>query len=345
MVEVLQGTVSPGFGGLELVIIEFHEWLIRKKVNAFVLTVEGTPLEKALLERGYRQSTITIPKNDLKMMRYWRKKFDAPGVAHLFHRHQGLRQLLFQRYQAKVSAMSHTFYDVKKRDLFHRYIFSKVDQWVALTPRHKENLLATTAIAEDKVSVIPNGVNLQKFKPVYKPLPPLDVPLQLGVIARLDRQKGQEIAIRALKKLIDQKNRKWTLHFFGEDTPSETPVRPILEEIATELGVRDQVIFEGFQENLGSKVQSLDVIWMPSYKETFGRCVIEGMASGIPVVASNAGGVPDIIRSGENGILFETKNPNDLADKTWQLVNNPQLFASIQKEAVVCGGGVRRDTH
>lgn len=332
MVRIIQGTASPGFGGLELVIIEFHEWLKKNNVDAYVIAIEGTPLEKALLQKGFRQSTISVKKNT-KGMSFWRKKLDAVNVSYLFHRHKGLKQLTFTKYKAKISSMSHTFYDVRKRDLWHRWVFSKVDQWIALTPRHKENLIETTAAPEQKVCIIPNGVNLKKFTPNFKSIPDPAIPIKIGVVARLDRQKGQEVAIRALKKLIDQGSRKWQLHLFGEDTPSEVPVRPELEKLAAELGIAENVFFEGFQENLGQKIQALDIVWMPSYKETFGRCIIEGMASGIPVVASNAGGVPDIIHHGQNGLLFETKNFNDLFEKTLKLVSDPQLFRSIQENA------------
>lgn len=333
MVKVIQGTVSPGFGGLELVIIEFHEWLINHKIESYVIAVEGTPLEKNLLRRGFRQSTISIPNIKQNEIRDWRLRLDGEDVAFLFHRHQGLKQLMFVKPKAKVSAMSHTFYDVKKRDLWHRFVFSKVDQWVALTPLHRDNLVETTGAPLEKICVIPNGVNLNKFEPHFKPIPNKDVAVKIGIVARVDRQKGQEIAIRALKKLVDEKSRRWTLHLFGEDTPSETPIRPQLASLAAELGIADNVIFEGFQENVGEKIQNLDLIWMPSYKETFGRCIIEGMASGIPVIASNAGGVPDIIQPKKNGLLFETKNPDDLFEKTLSLINDPVLFSAIQKQA------------
>lgn len=333
MVKVIQGTVSPGFGGLELVVIEFHEWLINHKIEAYVIAVEGTPLEKNLLRRGYRQSTISVPKNNPKEILKWRRRFDGEDVSFLFHRHQGLKQLMFFKPKAKVSALSHTFYDVKKTDWWHRFIFSKVNQWVALTPLHRDNLVETTGVASGKICVIPNGVNLSKFVPHFKPVPDKNVPVKIGIIARLDRQKGQEIAIRALKKLADEKSRQWTLHLFGEDTPSEMPVRPRLEKLAADLGISDSVIFEGFQEKVSEKIQNLDLIWMPSYKETFGRCIIEGMASGIPVIASEAGGVPDIIQSKKNGLLFETKNADDLFEKTLSLVNDPLLFSAIQRQA------------
>lgn len=333
MIRVIQGTISPGFGGLELVIIEFHQWLMKNNIESYVLAIEGTPLESHLLQKGFRQSTISISKKHPEEMKMWRKKLDGPEVAFLFHRHQGLKQLSFSNYKAKVSAFSHTFYDVTKRDLWHRYIFSKVDNWVALTASHKANLIQTTGIDPKKVCIIPNGVDLNKFTAHFKKIPDLSTAFRIGVIARLDRQKGQEVAIQALKILSLQGIRKWTLCLYGQDTPSEAPSAPILKKLAEDLGVGQNVEFMGFQDNLGPKINDLDLIWMPSYKETFGRCIIEGMAAGIPVIASSAGGVPDIIQSGYNGVLFQTKNAMDLANKTIALIENPEVFSSIQKQA------------
>ncbi|MFZ3229802.1 MAG: glycosyltransferase family 4 protein [Pseudobdellovibrio sp.] len=333
MIKVLQETISTGYGGLELVIIEFHEWLINNNIEAYVIAVEGTPIEKHLIQRGYQNSILSVPKNDSKKIAGIKEKYDSLETAFIFHSHKGLKQLAFNSYEAKITALSHTFYNSKKRDLWHRFLFSKVDQWVALTARHKENLIATTAIPERKVCIIPNGVDLKKFKCFFKEIPGLNTPIKIGVVARLDKKKGQDVAIKAFKILVANSSRKWTLHFYGEDTPNEEPTRPALERLVSELNLTDLVFFEGYQENLATALSEMDVVWTPSLKETFGRCIIESMASGVPVIASNAGGVPDIIVNRKNGILFESGNEEDLFLKTIELIENPFLFRAIQMNA------------
>jgi glycosyltransferase involved in cell wall biosynthesis len=330
---VVQGTVSPGFGGLEMVVIEFHEWLLSKNIDAHVIAIEGSPLEQNLRQRGHHNSVISVPANNAKAIAEERKKFDSPQTAMLFHRQQGLKQLRFRQYKSKISLLSHTFYSVKKKDFWHRLIFKKVDQWVVLTELHKLNLLETAPVAQERIQVIPNGVDLKKFTPQFKDIPSRDGIINLGVIARLDPQKGQDIAIRALAELKARGDRRWRLHFFGDETPNEASIRPFLHKLARELGVEEQVVYRGFQKDLHHVIGEMDVVWMPSYKETFGRCILEGMASGIPVIASNDGGVPDIIQNGHNGILFETKNFKELADKTTHLLESPSLFRSIQIKA------------
>lgn len=335
MYKVIQTINSPGFGGLEMVIVEFHEWLLSQNIDSTILVTQDTPIEKSLLAKGLKDSIVAFPTPSQKKMKDYRIQNDSPNTILLFHSHQDIKKLGFHRYKAKVSMISHTFYDVRKRDLWHRFIFSKVNCWIALTKRHKENLIDTTGINPEKIVIIPNGVSLKKFKPVFKKPPQSDQPIKIGVIARLDPKKGQDLAIKALKKLIDQTQRSVTLHFLGQDTPNEKPVKPNLQKLAQELQIEKNVIFEGFHSDLGKFVNDLDLIWMPSHKETFGRCVIEGMASAVPVIASNAGGVPDIIQHQVNGILFETMNADDLCHQTIELLNNPDLFTQIQNNAVV----------
>ena len=142
------------------------------------------------------------------------------------------------------------------------------------------------------------------------------MPIKIGVVGRLDPKKGQDIALKALAEKFKLSKQTWELNFYGDDTPGETKTRPYLEKLANELGVKDHVHFHGHQDHIENRLREIDVLWMPSYKETFGRVLIEAMASGVPVVASAAGGVPDIITPKKNGILFETKNPTDLALKT-----------------------------
>jgi glycosyltransferase involved in cell wall biosynthesis len=332
MFRVVQGTVSPGFGGLEMVIIEFHEWLLSQKYEAYVIAVSGSPLEKALRQRGHCDTVLAVSAKKPSEIVEHRKLLDSPQTAMVFHRQQGLKQLRFRKYQSKISLISHTFYDVRKKDLWHRWLFNRVDQWVVLTERHKKNLIETCPVKEEKIQIVPNGVDLKKFEVKFKAKPQENQVTHLGVIARLDPKKGQNVAIRALKELsASSPHRNWKLHFFGEDTPGEPAISPKLRKLAEELGLSDQIQFHGFEENIEKALYDLDVLWMPSVKETFGRCILEAMAAGVPVVASDAGGVPDIIDDRKNGILFQTLNPKDLAHKTIELINEPGLFEQIQR--------------
>lgn len=338
MKETVQVTLAIGYGGLELIALEFHEWLLRNGFPARIIVAAGTPLEKKLLERGYRGTTVSVGRSFLRYRSaaMEMKALDRGGAAFLIHRHQDLKSLLFYKPSGKVTVLNHTFYGVRKKDPFHRFIFSRADLWIVLTPAQRENLLDTSPVDPGKVAIIPNGVDLARFSPRESfSLPAPDAgPLQIGIVARLDPQKGQDLAIRALAILKKDLPRPVTLHFIGANTPGETPMRPVLDRLARELGVEDSVVYDGFFDDLSKRLRELAVVWMPSWKETFGRCIPEAMASGVPVVASDAGGVPDIIDDGTTGLLFATKDAADLAEKTRRLLSDPALYERLGRAAL-----------
>jgi glycosyltransferase involved in cell wall biosynthesis len=313
-----------------MVIAEFHEWLLAQRIESYVIVVKDTPLEKYFRSRGHKDSVVTVSRGDNLTMYKARKAFDSPKTAFLFHRQQGLKAMRFRKFSGKISMLSHTFYGVKKRDFWHRLIFNKVNSWIVLTERQKKNLIETTGVDQRRVKVIPNGVNLKLFIPAFRPAPNKHDEIQVGVIARLDPKKGQDIAIRALAKLRNEIKLNIVLNLYGESTPNEPSILPQLKSLACKLGVESYVKFHGFLEIVSQCIQKLDVVWLPSHHETFGRCVIESMAVGVPVIASNSGGVPDIINHQQNGILFQTKNYEDLVSKTMLLIEDPDLFAKIQ---------------
>lgn len=338
MNEIIQVTLAIGYGGLELVALEFHEWMLRNGIPARIIVAEGTPLEKNLLSRGYRDSTVSVGRSFLRYRSAARemKALDRDGASFLIHRHQDLKSLLFYRPAGKVTVLNHTFYGVRKKDPFHRFIFSRADLWIVLTPSQKENLLDTSPVDPAKVDIIPNGVDLARFAPreSLKMPEPSAGPLQIGIVARLDPQKGQDLAIKALALLKKDLPCPVSLHFIGANTPGETPMRPVLDGLARELGVEDSVVYDGFFPDLSRRLRELAVVWMPSWKETFGRCILESMASGVPVVASAAGGVPDIIADGRTGLLFRTKDAADLAEKTRLLLSDPGLYERLARAAL-----------
>ncbi|KAF0127464.1 MAG: glycosyl transferase group 1 [Elusimicrobia bacterium] len=338
MNEIVQATLAIGYGGLELIALEFHEWLLRNGVPARIIVAAGTPLERNLLSRGYRDSTVSVGRSFLRYRAAAAamKELDRDRAAFLIHRHQDLKSLLFYKPSGKVTVLNHTFYGVNKKDLFHRFIFSRADLWIVLTPAQRENLLDTSPVDPGRVAIIPNGVDLSRFSPreSLKSPGPEAGPLQIGIVARLDPQKGQDLAIRALALLKKDFPRPVRLHFIGANTPGETPMRPVLDKLARELGVEDSVVYDGFFKDLSKRLRELAVVWMPSWKETFGRCIPEAMASGVPVVASNAGGVPDIIEDGRTGLLFRTKDAADLAEKTRLLLSDPDLYERLAGAAL-----------
>jgi glycosyltransferase involved in cell wall biosynthesis len=157
----------------------------------------------------------------------------------------------------------------------------------------------------------------------------------LGVVGQLTPWKGQDDAIRALARLREahpdaQLVIAGSAKFVSRETRFDNPgyVRG-LHALCEELGVADAVHFVGEREDIPDLLRALDVLLVPSWTEPFGRVVIEGMAMGIPVIATTDGGPAEIIEHGETGVLAPPREPQAWAEEAGRLLTAPERSAEI----------------
>ncbi|MGA3056683.1 MAG: glycosyltransferase [Candidatus Limnocylindrales bacterium] len=158
------------------------------------------------------------------------------------------------------------------------------------------------------VSLIYNGVDLQRYNHQQpcctlheEYLIPEEAPI-VGVVARLEAEKGHRTLIDAWPDVLAAVPNAWLL-VIGEGSE-----RDALEAEAATLGVSERVVFTGRREDVPAVTAALDVSVLPSYREAQGLSVLEAMALSRPVVASNVGGIPEMIEDGVTGLLVP---PND----------------------------------
>jgi len=186
-------------------------------------------------------------------------------------------------------------------------------------------------IPEEKIEVLYNGIDESRFNPelavsgLRQELGvPSDVPL-IGLVGRLTPGKGQEDLLRAAPKVLAQVDcARFVL--VGDDMiyDRNESYQSRLKRIARELGVERSIIFTGFRLNTIEVYSALDIVLVPSWQEDFGMVVIEGMAMGKPVIATNAGGIPEIINNG-SGLLVPPKDPDSLAEAIVRLLKDNGL--------------------
>lgn len=128
----------------------------------------------------------------------------------------------------------------------------------------------------------------------------------IGYIGQLIYRKGLDLLFEAVSRL--PKSFKWHLLVVGEGK-----IRNILQEKAEKLRVDDRISFLGFRKDRLSLLKGFDVFVLPSRLEGIPRCLMESMAAGIPVIASDIPGCNDLIERGRTGFLFEPENPVNLA--------------------------------
>jgi len=138
---------------------------------------------------------------------------------------------------------------------------------------------------------------------------------------RLKKQKGVNILIDALKIL---KSENWKLSIVGNG-----PEMKKLKIMAIKKGLSEKITFYGFRENIRDFYRSHDILIVPSMKEEFGLVILEAMEFGVPVIGSDSGGIPEIIKNERDGLLFEPGNPVSLSASIKYLIKNPEKRVSI----------------
>jgi glycosyltransferase involved in cell wall biosynthesis len=339
--KVLQSCLSKSWGGLEMVALENAVALTKNNFSCYTLCLKNSPLEKRL--RDLRLPTLTFSERPhlfdfLKIRRFVLDHKISAVLVQLMKDLHTLSLALLNHPEIKIFAISHTFVNIDKKSLSHRWSYAKIDKLICLTSLHKENILEHLPVSEQQIEVLPNYVDCERFSPLrrseslrreFGAVP--GVPL-IGIASRLDPQKGQDYALEAMAWL-KKKNIPGRLIVVGENTLNETDYLKVLRTQARRLDITDRVQFTGYREDMESIMASLDILLMPSHCETFGRVLIEAMASKTAVIATNAGGVPNIIESGKNGLLVPPHDPVGLARAMESLILDPVLRDRLQESA------------
>jgi glycosyltransferase involved in cell wall biosynthesis len=182
-------------------------------------------------------------------------------------------------------------------------------------------------------ALIPLGVDTSRFAPDDRAEPAGDGPLRIGYIGRLEPHKGVGVLLQAV---ADQPG--WTVEVIGGG-----PEADALAARVRALGIADRVTFRGFAANdsLPDRYRALDVVVVPSvptprWEEQFCRVAVEAMASGVPVVASRSGALPEVV--GEAGLLVEPGDPRSLHDALASLQSVPGRWRQLRQQGLERAG-------
>ena len=190
-----------------------------------------------------------------------------------------------------------------------------------------------------KVHVVYNGIDGEKFSPeidgagIRKKFKVSDDDFIVGIVGRLVIWKGQREFLKAASVIAGKiPNTKFLI--VGETTFGPEKYKDELYKLACELAIESKVIFTGYRDDIPNIIRAMDVIVHASTSpEPFGLVIIEGMASGVPVVASNRGGHLEIIEHGKEGFLVDPEDTDELADTIIELLRDRSLREKIAEAA------------
>ncbi|MGD0123492.1 MAG: glycosyltransferase [Candidatus Limnocylindrales bacterium] len=181
------------------------------------------------------------------------------------------------------------------------------------------------------VSLIYNGVDLQRYnhqQPCCTLHEDYGIPEAspiVGVVARLEAEKGHRTLIEAWPLVLAAHPEAWLL-VVGEGSERDS-----LEAQAASLGISRRVVFTGRREDVPAVTAALDISVLPSYREAQGLSVLEAMALSRPVVASEVGGIPEMIENGVSGLLVPPNDHVALADAIVRLLSDHPYADMIAK--------------
>lgn len=326
--------VAPRFppqgeiGGIEIGTQEISKRLVAKG-HAVSIVCSGTEdaKEDYFGARVIRQKS---PKcKILGSFIFWIKIFGAirkikPDIVHCQTIQMGLPCCLAKKIcKIPYVVWCHGFdvyFPWKFKKIISDIVLSNAGAIVALTAHMKSEV---EKICRKEIIVLPNGVDLQKFGRPKKE----HLGQNILFVGGLRKVKGIEYLIQAFE-IISPKFPQAKLLLSGDGPEKEN-----LRKLAENSGAKEKIVFLGHlpENELVERMACADVFVLPSLSEGFPLVVPEAMASGLPIVATNVRGLPEIIEDGKNGFLAEPGNAEQLAEKISLILSDKDLAQRISQ--------------
>jgi glycosyltransferase involved in cell wall biosynthesis len=198
------------------------------------------------------------------------------------------------------------------------------DKIIVLTNIEKRDMLKYNIGNPGQIEIVHSGLDLDRYNTkinVIEKKAEFAVgqdEFLVGMVGRLETVKGPEYFIEAAR-YIAEKIPKTKFLVVGEGS-----LKDIMIKRSIQLNIDDKIIFVGWHEDIPEILSILDVLVLPSLNEAVGRVLLEAGASGKPVVATDVGGIPDIIKNNETGILVPPADSRKIAEAVISLLKDKQ---------------------
>ncbi len=196
---------------------------------------------------------------------------------------------------------------------------------------HMSRNLSHLGNAPDRIRHIPIGIDVDRFgtpangSRVRRELDIAPDALVVGLVGRLHPWKGQLILVRAAAEVLRTHPDTFFLLIGDSAFPKHDHYRDSIETLIQNMGISDQVQLTGTREDIPDVMSALDVCVVPSMHEPYGLVAIEAQAASVPVIASNVGGLPEIVVDGITGCLVPSGDNTKLASAIINLLNDKKM--------------------
>ena len=227
----------------------------------------------------------------------------------------------------------------RKYNLLRKAARRVVQRYIAVSKDLEQWLVGTVGVPAGRVRQIYNGVDQQKFHPRRGARPDMAPPgflpaeaLVVGTVGRLAEVKNQLSLLRAVRKVLHEQpalSPRLRVIMVG-DGPMAAQIRQAVEE----LGLGSHVWLAGDRHDIPQLLQSMDLFVLPSLGEGISNTVLEAMASGLPVIATDVGGNPELVQDGWNGRLVPVSDDAALAGAITELATSAAVRDAMGGKAL-----------
>ena len=273
-------------------------------------------LRNSLDAKSARDLSKLVRRNQIQIVHAHMAR-DYPLAAYAAAKNPGSRLIVTRHVLFRLSRL-------------HRITLAKAARIIAVSQAVASQLRADAIVPPEKISVVLNGIDTATFQEARQRftrpqfLTSWNLPddcLLVGTVGELTPLKGQEDFLRAAVQVLKQHP---AAYFFiaGIDHSRGNEHRTHIEQLIKELNLRERVKLVGWMEDLAQLYCALDVFVSASHTESFGLALVEAMASGTAVVATETEGARELIQSGETGLLVPIGDFNKLADAVLVLLKD-----------------------
>ena len=344
MIKVINVISDTNIGGAGKCVLTFLKYYDKSRFKVLVVIPENSLLAPEIEKLGceYVVSTGIADKSLSKEGISSLKKIFKSFAPDLIHAHGCMSARIAGRLygKAKIIYTRHSVFEPSPTiskgigKVINGFVNNiTADRIIAVAEAAKDNL-TDTGIDEKKIVVIQNGVEPlcqisdEEKKILRSNYNVTDGEFLIGIAARLNEVKGHVYLLEALKMLKDEGFRIKLL-IAGTGDYEDT-----IRQKAKELDVVHDVIMAGFVSDVTGIMNILDANMNASFgTEATSLALLEGMSLGVPAIVSDFGGNPGVVTHGENGLIFETKNALDLADKLRMYFSDEALRQKLSESS------------
>jgi len=330
-VKVLQVTTDMNIGGISNYIFELSRALKGKKIDTVVAS-SGGDLENSLDKAGIPHERLDIktkfefsPKVFLSAFAI--KKIVQKEGIDIIHAHSRVSQVA----GLIASRMTGTPMITTCHGYFKKRLRSVIDTWgdkvIAISAAVYRHLKEDLGVTDNRIELVYSGIDVYKFSKEFSDADIAKIKMYLGLsgkavigtIGRLSPVKGQKFFMQAMVEILKRRPDA------GGLVVGSGPEGPSIKSLAMALGIDDRISFVDSVLDTREALAAMDVFVFPSVKEGLGIALLEALAAARPCIASRTGGIEDIIKDGENGVLVEVGDAGAIAAAALKLLSDENL--------------------